>query len=252
MLNLPQTYIIFACNSGIAIETIKQLLPHIKRLILVYHENKEQIEEFLSTYKKYTTLIEFIKADITNLEKLSYAFSKIEIKESFAAVNFSALRSYDFKPLYETDSSITENIINVNLIGAINFLKTVIKFSRQVKKSRIVLLGSNVSKSGLKNGSVYAASKAAIANLVKSVSMEEGENGTLINVISPGPVILKNQIFSDEYQRFRDSYFNEKKERTALKKLAIPEDISSLILYLTSLNNNHITGEEIFITGGES
>ncbi len=252
MLKLPDTYLIFGANSAIAIDTIERLLPECKRLILVYHKNKDLLDEL---FKKYSQgklpLIEFISTDITNYQELKEKFKDIIINTSFSAVYYSSVRSYDFKPLLDTDLNISKQIIDVNLYGAIHFLKIVLSYSRKVPHSRIILLGSNISKNGLKNGSVYASTKAAVANLVKSVAQEEGQNNVLINTVSPGPVETISTSFSEEYQNFRNEYFKSKKAQTSLNRLATAQDISELILFLSSLNNKHITGEEIFITGGE-
>lgn len=252
MLNLYDTYIIGGANSAIAVDTISRIIPYIKRLILLYHNNRDLLDNMLRNFNKNELpQIDFISADITNYQELSDKFSDINITTNFAGCYYSTIRSYDHKSLYETDLFVTKDIIDTNLFGAIHFLKLLLKFSRKVQQSNYVLLGSNISKNGLKNGSIYAATKAAVSNLTKSVAQEEGVNNVLINTVSPGPVETNNSSFSPDYKAFRQNYFNDKREKTALHRLAQPKDISELIIFLTSLNNKHITGEEIFITGGE-
>jgi NAD(P)-dependent dehydrogenase (short-subunit alcohol dehydrogenase family) len=112
------------------------------------------------------------------------------------------------------------------------------------------MIGSNVSRVGLKNGSVYAATKAAVANLVRSVALEEGSYNTLINTVSPGPVETVNNDFDPAYCEFRRDYFANQLKLTSLGRLATVDDVCQTIIFLTSMANSHITGEEIFITGG--
>jgi 3-oxoacyl-[acyl-carrier protein] reductase len=146
------------------------------------------------------------------------------------------------------------------LIGAVHFLKAVLSVvkiptTRPFKReelnycTRIVMVGSNVSRSGLKYGSVYAATKAALANLVKSVAMEEGLSNVLINTVSPGPVATDSKEFGEEYKSFRNDYFETQKALNSLNRVAETCDVCHLIKFLTSLENKHITGEEIFVAG---
>jgi NAD(P)-dependent dehydrogenase (short-subunit alcohol dehydrogenase family) len=116
---------------------------------------------------------------------------------------------------------------------------------------RVVLFGSNVSRIGLPKGTAYSASKAAISNLCRSLSIELGPQNILINTISPGPIEIDNSHFSPEYRKFREQYYEEMLQQTPLKRLAKPEDIVALASFLISGENSFITGEEFFITGGK-
>ena len=122
---------------------------------------------------------------------------------------------------------------------------------KRQKNGRIVLLGSNVSRIGLPNGSAYAASKSAIANLSRTVALEEAENNILINTISPGPIQIDDSHFGEEYRKFRASYYKKMLMQIPLKRLATLEDLYNLIEFLLSDKNSYITGEEIFVTGGK-
>ena len=251
MLKQPDTYLIYGANSSIGSTLAKKVLPNVRNLILFYHKNTDRIKDLFS----YPN-VRVYQSDIRDFDdfttKMKSIYDQIDIKE-IGAVFMPAIRSYDHKKLTETSLDIAKEIIDVNLLGAIHFLKGVLENERKIDftpQKKVVLLSSNVSRTGLKYGSVYAATKAAIVNLVRSASMEEGMSNTLINAISPGPVNTFDEGFSDEYKRFRKEYFETQKTFTSLNKVANIEEVCSLICFLTSLENTHITGEEIFITGG--
>jgi len=248
-MNHPDTYIIYGANSNIGSQLSHLLAPQVKHLILFYHTNTDKIAELFSL----PNVLSF-SSDILEYEdfmsKIGQINGTIQI-ENLAAVYLPAARSSDALPLSSTSLILTQSIINSNLIGTIHFLKGILSLNNHVKKTtRIVLLGSLVSRFGLKNGSVYAATKAAIANLSLSVAMEEGANHTLINTVSPGPVESDNSHFDPEYAEFREKYFDYHRSQSCLGKIATPSDVCSLICFLNSLENNHITGEEIFLSGG--
>ena len=242
----PETYIILGANSAIGSELAKSIAPKVQQLILFYHQRKERIVDLVAPN------IWQYPVDITNFNDFMGIIHQLkqEFKaQDLGAVYLPTIRSFDHQPLLNTDLKLTREIIDVNFLGAIHFLKSILSLDT-VNSQRIVLLGSNVSKIGLPNGSVYAATKAAIANLTKSVAQEVGYRNILINTVSPGPVITADQSFDQEYQEFRENYFATQKKFTCLNRLAEIDDVCALIKFLTSLENKHITGEEIFITGG--
>ena len=249
----PDTYMIYGANSSIGSELAKKIFPEVQNLILFYHNKTERIGDLISNSKVLS-----YQSDIKNFndfkEKINDVFIKKEIM-NLAAVFLPAIRSYDHKPLVDTSLEITQEIIEVNLLGVVHFLKGLLQNRLHESQNcnfqtNIVLLGSNVSRIGLKNGSIYSATKAAMANLTRSVAMEVGKANILINTISPGPVETDNSYFLKDYIRFREEYFETQKAFTSLKKIASINEICSLICFLTSLDNTHITGEEIFVTGG--
>jgi len=250
----PKTYIIYGANSCIGAELAKMILPLVENLVLFYHERDYRIESLMNHEK-----VKIIQSDVCKYEDMVYKFKEVseEVDVSdMGAVFLPAVRSHDSLSLRETSMELTNQIIDVNLYGAIHFMKAVLGIfylhptpSSDGKSARIVMVGSDVSRTGLKNGSIYAATKSAMANLVKSVAMEEGLSNVLINTVSPGPVDTDNSDFNEEYTRFRKEYFETQKALTSLNRVAEVVDICNLIMFLTSIENKHISGEEIFIRG---
>ena len=248
MLRLPETYIICGANSMIGSHLARRLVDEVQNLVLCYHENTDRIVDLFTCKNVYHFAL-----DITDFDSLQSDFRKLKCEldiKDLGAVFFPAVRSEDHQPLADTCLDLTRKIIDVNLLGSIHFLKAVLTLNKDINSTRIVLLGSNVSRTGLKYGAVYAATKAAMANLVRSVSMEEGLNRTLVNILSPGPVESEIKHAREDYAQFRTEYFETKRLQTSLNKLATPDDVCSMIWYLTSLENGYITGEEIYLTGG--
>jgi len=244
----PQTYIIYGANSPMGAELANFLAPHVQQLILFYHKKQDRITQLLTLPNVFSYSSDIL--DFTDfMQTIDHIRTKLHI-EDIGAVYLPALRSSDALPLTHTSLDLTSDIINLNFIGAIHFLKGIFVLNRHINSTRIVLIGSHVSRVGLKNGSVYAATKAALANLSRSVAMEEGAHNTLINTVSPGPIETDHSEYELPYSTFRKQYFDNHRENSCLGKLASNLDICNLVAFLTSMENTHITGEEIFITGG--
>ena len=250
--------IITGANGNIGSALAASLAEEGYRLILLYHLSTQRLD---ALQKQFNTSIIARKADITDLAGLEDIVDKIKTETDFnpkALVHTAALRSIDSASLVDSTPELWEKIITTNLIGTYNILKTMVPLmiSKQMDTdpdsfSRIVLLGSDVSRIGLPYGSAYGASKAAISNLTRSLAVELAKDDVLINAISPGPVQIDDSHFPEEYRRFRAQYYEEVLKRTPLQRLAQPADIVSLSRFLISPDNNFITGEEFFITGGK-
>jgi len=245
-----RTIIITGAGGNIASRMIPRFIEMGDKLILLY---RGFTEEYYSIIKRYPEQIFGIESDLKNLSEVQNALNKTitgnQLKPGFL-IHSAAMRSVDFSSLADGDPQIWYDVIKNNLIITYHIIRCSIEIFRRNGFGRIVLFGSNVSRIGLKNGSAYSASKAAIANLCRSVAYEEANNNILINTISPGPVRIDDSKFSPEYREFRKQYYDDQLKRIPLNRLAEADDIFNLCNFLISKTNSYITGEEFFITGG--
>ena len=222
-----------------------------KHLILIIHKKDYRIKDIIKSYAKRVTLIKCDIANDNDVKKnllINLEQNNIIIEDF---LHTASVRSSDFTKLVDTDYSNWEMVFKTNVTGTYNLLKAVLPIMRKNKYGKIVFLSSNVTRLGLPNGSAYSASKAAISNLVRTLSVEEAENNILINAVSPGPIKIDNSDFSKEYTKFRDRYYDEMLKAIPLKRLASIKDIFEICDFLLSKKNSYITGEEIFATGGK-
>lgn len=165
-------------------------------------------------------------------------------------IHTAAIRSSDANSFQDSDPLFWMEVCSKNLIMTYNILR--VALPNMKNGSRIVLYGSNVSKTGLANGSAYAAAKAAIANLAKSIAREVITRDILINVISPAPVeTVLEQDYKGEYLEFRRRYFAKYKEQTPSGKLIQIQELADLTKFLISNQITNITGKEFFIEGAD-
>ncbi|HPM00776.1 MAG: SDR family oxidoreductase [Candidatus Cloacimonetes bacterium] len=245
-----KTILIVGANSNIGSFIANHLISENHRLILHYHHNKHRIESLL----KHPSVSE-IQFDLCDYLSIHNAFQKFydESKEETlfpdSVIVCATERSSDFQKLADTDIRLTEKIIQTNLTGVCYLLNILLPYLRSNSASNIVLFGSNVSRIGLSQGSVYAATKAAISNLVRSLAKEEAEHNILINIVSPGPVQIDSTQFAPEYRRFREDYYERQIQTIPLNRLAGFNDIYQIVHFLI-FKNSYMTGEEFYVTGG--
>lgn len=168
-------------------------------------------------------------------------------------VHTAAIRSYDARTLAEGEPLIWSEVFNANVSMAYNVLKACLPGMLSGKFGRIVMFASNVVQSGLHSGSAYAAAKAAIVNLVRSVALEAAPDNVLINAISPAPV--ETDLESDyegEYLAFRQRYFAAYRAASPTGKLVSMQELKRVAELLLSEELDNLTGQNLVIDGGAS
>ena len=246
-----ETLVITGANGNLGSYFAEKFAEQNKNLILFIHNRKDRIFSLVERFPQQTRIA---KTDLNDFRQTQAILNEIITETNWQPVSLihtASLRSSDFQSLRNSEGDFWEKVIRTNIMGTYNILKAILPFFQRNKYGKIVLFGSNVSRIGLANGSAYAASKAAIANLCRSVAMEEAHNNILINTISPGPVKIDDSEFSEKYRRFREKYYQNELRQIPLKRLATFDDIFGLCEFLISRKNSYITGEEFFITGGK-
>lgn len=127
-------------------------------------------------------------------------------------------------------------------------MKAVVPYMIKNQYGRIINMASGSGKAGgsWRGGSIYSATKSAAIAFTRAVSKELIPYNILVNAVSPCGV---------HTPMIRDSLFYERNEAKGwegwpFNRMAIPEDIASVVGFLASEENNYIAGEDINITGG--
>jgi len=152
--------------------------------------------------------------------------------------------------LEAVDERLWDDSFNTNVKGPYFLLKALTPLLNP--GAAIVLNGSINAHIGMPNSSVYAASKAALISLAKTLSAELLSRGVRVNVISPGPV--ETPIFrslgvpAEQLPEIAASILAQ----IPLKRFGTPDEIASAVLYLSSAESAFIVGTELVIDGGMS
>lgn len=246
-----KTIMITGANGAIGSLIVKEYLDRGYVVFALVHKDLRRIELLR---KEYGEQLICRKCDLTNLTEVDSLFAELFKSYGYIPnkmIHTSAVRSSDSKILTETDPKLWYSIIEMNIFACYNLLRNLLVHYQQSGGGKIVLIGSNISRTGLKNGSAYAVAKGALTNFVRTIALEYGEDDIMINLVSPGAVNADQSHFSKEYQEFRAGYFKRELQNTPLKRLVEPLDVFHTCDFLLSDNNRSITGEEIFLTGGK-
>ncbi len=114
---------------------------------------------------------------------------------------------------------------------------------------RVVVTGSLSAIHGMNLRAAYAATKAGISGLVRSLAVEWGPHGVTVNAVGPG--IIKTPLTIAYMEQFPERV-TATIEHTPLGRLGEPEDVADVVTFLASDKARFITGQTIFVDGGVS
>jgi 3-oxoacyl-[acyl-carrier protein] reductase len=138
-----------------------------------------------------------------------------------------------------------DEVVDVNLKGSFNYNQAAARVFRNQRHGKIVNLSSINGLRGKFGQANYAASKAGVIAMSKSLARELGAYNVNVNVIAPG--MVETEMSRAVPEKFREAAIHE----TALGRVASPEDCAALAVFLCSERARHITGAVIQIDGGQ-
>lgn len=229
---------------GIGRAIVLKLADEGANIVINYRNSDREAEELKAILEEKGVKVLTVKCDISNFEdskklidKCKEEFGKIDILVNNAGITKDTL----IMRMKEEDF---DSVIDVNLKGTFNCAKHASAIMLKQKFGKIINMTSVVGITGNAGQSNYAASKAGVIGLTKSLARELGSRGITVNAVAPG------FINTDMTSVLSDKVKEEAMKNIPLKKLGNPEDIANLVGFLASDSANYITGQVINVDGG--
>ena len=185
-----------------------------------------------------------IVADVSNLQSFTDAVS--QVVETWRTVdilinNAGITRDNIIMRLKEED---WDAVIDINLKGCFNGIKSVTRPMMRARCGRIINITSVIGLMGNSGQSNYAASKAGILGLTKSIAKELGSRNITVNAIAPG--YIQTEMTDNLDEPSRDNLIKS----IPLQRLGQPQEIADLVCFLASNEAAYITGQTLNVDGG--
>jgi 3-oxoacyl-[acyl-carrier protein] reductase len=135
-------------------------------------------------------------------------------------------------------------VLDVNLRGAFNTMKRVSRGMMKRRDGRIINVTSVVGLTGNRGQANYAASKAGLVGLTKSIAKELASRNVLVNAVAPG------FIDTDMTQELSEEQREALLQQIPAGRLGTPEDVAHAVLFLSSDLSGYITGQVLVVDGG--
>jgi len=185
-----------------------------------------------------------VKCDVTVDDDVDAAFSAVE--NHFGPVEIvvaNAGITKDMLLLRMSPAAFTE-VVQANLIGAFRVAKRATQGMLRARKGRIIFMSSVVAMLGSAGQANYAASKAGLIGLARSMARELGSRNITVNVVAPGPVDtdMTAVLGADKLQELTAA--------VPLGRTATADEIAGVVGFLASESAGYITGAIIPVDGG--
>lgn len=161
----------------------------------------------------------------------------------------------DYKIVADSDPDDWRAIMEVNLFGALHLVQLVAPSMRARGDGRIVLINTGASTDPPPTLGAYAASKAALASLVRTIAVELGPDGIRANGVQLGPVKGENwdgwvQSGSEAAGMTEEEFERDQCKDVPLRSVPTPDQCAGAVVFLASDLAQPITGQSIAVNGG--
>jgi len=194
---------------------------------------------------------DYILCDVSSEDHVRSAIDHIEKRYGRVDVLVNNAAILIIKPIEETSWDDFRRIVDINIGGMFLITKYVVPIMKRQGKGVIINIASAAVYKALPNHSLYSATKGAIISMTKALAWELGKYGIRVVSISPSSVdtdMLRKEAehAGIEYEEFK----TQRSRSTALDRVASPEEIARVVLFIASENASFITGVDILVDGG--
>lgn len=209
-----------------------------------YKSHEKEAKEVIEEVSKYANGI-CIKADVVSKEdaekmvkEVLSVFKRLDILICNAGINRDAV-------IWKMTDEQWDEVINTNLKGYFIYCREVSRIFKEQNYGKIVNISSINGLRGKFGQSNYSASKGGIIALTKSLAKELGKFNVNVNCVAPG--MVETEMAKNIPREILQKAIDE----TVLGRIALPEDIANVVVFLCTEKARHITGEVIKVDGGQ-
>jgi len=231
-------------NSGIGLATAKRLHDEGAR-VAISGRDRKTLDEAVKVLGNGSLAVQ---ADVSKLADLDKFFAAVGEKFGKIDVLFVNAGVAKFVPLDSVTEEHYDEQFDINTKGAYFTIRKALPLLND--GASIILNTSVVSHEGVVNGTVYAATKAALRSLARSVAAELVGRNIRVNAVAPGPI--ETPIFGRTGlpQEAIDEFAKTVLSSVPMKRFGKPEEVAGAVAFLASSDASYITGVEIDVDGG--
>jgi 3-oxoacyl-[acyl-carrier protein] reductase len=225
-------------SRGIGLAIASRLAASGFRVAVTYNSTPPAVAEELGLFA--------VQADVTSVDQLDAAFTAVE--EQLGPVEVlvaNAGITRDNLVLRMSDDDFT-SVVETNLTGTYRASKRAIKNMMRGRWGRIIFISSVVGLGGQAGQANYAASKAGLIGLGRSLAKEFASRNVTVNIVAPGP------IETDMLAALNEDQHAQILDQVPLGRIGHPDEIAAAVTFLASEEAGFITGTVLPVDGGLS
>ena len=236
--------IVTGASKGIGRAIALELAAQGASIVINYRSSREEAMTLLEEIKSFGGSAIVCRADISKseeaialIEEAIHCYGRVDILINNAGISHVGL-------FMDMTFEAINNIINTDLLGAMNTTRAIVEGMISRKSGVIVNISSIWGQCGASCEVVYSAAKAAINGFTKALAKELGPSNIRVNAVAPGVIDTEmNAWVSKEDMALL-------KEDIPLSRIGSPEEVAKTTAFLCSEESSYITGQIINVNGG--
>lgn len=244
MSNLSSIAIVTGASSGIGRAIALRLGRDGYRVLVHYNRGLKGAETTLSLLKQQGCFGDLIQFDVSDSKAAELAleeyFGRNADFKIGALVNNAGIHIDGMAGLMSDESF--ESVIRTNVNGPFFLMRWCVRRMLRQRSGTVVNVSSLAGQTGNAGQINYAASKAALIAMTKSLSMEVGSRGIRVNAVAPGLIETEMIAGIPNLEEF--------KKRIPLGRFGSPDEVASVVGFLCSTDASYVTGCTISVNGG--
>jgi len=215
-------------------------------IALTANTNLDKAEAVAEEVRKLGRKALALKVDISDEDEVISGVAKVkeELGPVDILVNNAAFGIVRAATIVRMDKKDWDRDLAVNLTGAFNCIKAVMPDMAEKQWGRIVNVSSVTGILGGMGQASYAATKAGLLGLTKTVALEGARRNITCNAVVLG--VFDGGSFYEVAEEFRERII----KKVAMRRAGNPEELSNVIAFLASEESSYVTGTEIIVSGG--
>jgi 3-oxoacyl-[acyl-carrier protein] reductase len=238
--------LITGASGGLGREMAVDFAREDARVVVHYRSGVEAAEVIAESIENMGGEAITVQADLTDRSAVQHMLNLI--KGEYGGVDVLIHGAVAFEgmgPIEQMAPETWHRMIEVTLTGTYHLVNVIVPFMKQQRWGRIVNIASRTGMTGGAKMAHYSAAKAGLIGLTKALAKELGPSGILVNAIAPTTILTPKE---------RERLTPERQEKIIaqipLGRIATPDDISRVALFLGSGMNTFVNGEVITVGGG--
>ena len=237
-----KTALITGASSGIGAAIARKFAREGADVALIYAGNTEGAMSVKAECEAFGVRAEVYRCNVADYGKVKETVG--QVKKDFGLfdilINNAGITKDNLIPMMKEGDF--DQVIDTNLKGAFNMIRHCIPVFMRNKRGKIVNISSVVGMMGNPGQANYAASKAGVIGLTKSVAREMAAKNITCNAVAPGFIQTRMTEELDEEGAMAAGI--------PMKRTGMPEEVAEAVCFLASAASDYITGEVLRVDGG--
>lgn len=238
--------LVTGANKGIGLSIVESLLQEGSFVYAGIRDLEKASDTLRKLLESYPSNLRIVTLDVTKAELCKEIFQAIKKEQGKIdiLVNNAGIVTYELVPFIQFEKF--EEMFQTNVVGLIRMCQLASRFMTKQSSGSIINISSIVSVKGAAGQASYAATKGAVNAFTISLSKELAHHKIRVNAIAPGMVSTERLVAVAE-EKFKDQI-----NKIGFGRMANPEEIGQLSVFLGSDESCYITGQIIGIDGSQS